>query len=91
MAITDLFLAKAGVEAIRRVSVMAHPNKLEEMPFEDIRKTIMSAVQPHKKLVIAERVKFLSLRQAEGENVQLYVERLRQATKSCEFEKLGTE
>jgi len=89
--ITDLFLAKAGVDAIRRVSLMAHPLNLEEMPFEEIRKVIMNSVRPHKKLVIAERVKFLSLRQGDSECVQSYVERLRQAARFCDFQKLGDE
>jgi len=91
LAITDLFLAKAGVDAIRRVSVMAHPKDLESMPFDEIRKVIMAAVRPQKKLVIAERVKFLSLRQEATESVQLYAERLRQTARFCEFDKLGTE
>ena len=91
LAITDLFLAKAGVDAIRHVSVMAHPKDLESMPFDDIRKVVMAAVRPQKKLVIAERVKFLSLRQEATESVQLYAERLRQTARFCEFDKLGTE
>lgn len=90
-AISDLFLAKAGVDAIRRVSVMAHPKNLENMKFEDIRIVIMAAIRPQKKLVIAERVKFLSLHQGATEGVQRFVERLRQAAKFCEFDKLGSD
>jgi len=89
LPVTDLFLAKAGVDAVRRVSIMAHPKELEEMPFNEIRKVILETVRPQKKLVIAERVQFLSLKQNVNECVQSFVERLRQAARYCEFEKLG--
>ena len=47
--VTDLFLAKAGVNAVRVVSVMAHPKALEEMYFEEIKTLILEKVQPKKK------------------------------------------
>jgi hypothetical protein len=94
--ITDLFLARAGVEAIRRVSIMAAPKTLEDMVFEDIKKLILEQMQPNKRLVIAERTRFLSLRQLEFESVRDYVQRLRSgailgatgATQSAEDELL---
>ena len=53
--VTDLFLAKAGIEAIRRVSIMAAPMELEEMTFAEIKALILSKLQPKKRLVVAER------------------------------------
>ena len=89
--ITDLFLSKAGVEAVHRVSIMVHPQCLEDMQFADIRKSIMDSVRPQKRLFIAKRVYFLSLKQDEKESVQSFLERLKHAAKSYEFEKLGRE
>ena len=39
--VTDLFLSRAGVDAIHQVSLMAHPRKLEDMDFSDINAMIM--------------------------------------------------
>ncbi|PAA81730.1 hypothetical protein BOX15_Mlig033926g4 [Macrostomum lignano] len=89
--ITDLFLSKAGVEAVRRVSVMAQPKELENMDFADIRKLIMEKVAPKKRLVIAERSKFMALRQETGESTQQFAQRLRDASRFCEFSKLNAE
>ena len=49
-AVTDLFLAKAGVEAIRRVSIMAAPTRLEDMAFKDIKELILSKLPPKRRL-----------------------------------------
>lgn len=87
--ITDLFLSKAGLPSIRTLSLMAAPNELEDMPFKDIRALILETIRPKKKLVIAERTNFLSLKQENGETVQMYYQRLRAASKFCEFDKLG--
>ena len=38
--ITDLFLSKAGVNAVRIVSLMAQPKELEAMDFKDIKELI---------------------------------------------------
>jgi len=87
--VTDLFLSKAGVDAVRRVSIMTHPKELEEMSFDEIRKAILASMRPKKKLIIAERVRFLSLKQNQNESIQSYVERLKEGARFCEFEKLG--
>ena len=87
--ITDLFLAKAGVDAIRRASIMAAPAVLEDMAFADIKALIVAQLQPHKRLVVAERTQFMAMLQSEGETVQEYVHRLRHGAKHCAFDKLG--
>uniref|UniRef100_A0A1I8HYW7 Choline O-acetyltransferase n=1 Tax=Macrostomum lignano TaxID=282301 RepID=A0A1I8HYW7_9PLAT len=84
--VTDLFLAKAGVNAVRIVSVMAKPKELEEMDFADIRKLIIEKTLPKKKLVIAERSKFMSMRQEPTESVQAFAQRLWDAARFCEFD-----
>ena len=88
--ITDLFLAKAGVEALQEVSIMAAPKVLENMRFEEIRKVIMDKMSPKKRLIIAERTRFLATMQDPAEDIRHYTQRLREAAKFCEFDKLNS-
>ena len=48
-------------------------------------------MKPKKRLVVAERTKFVSMKQGIGEPIIKYLHRLRNASKYCEFEKLGQE
>lgn len=88
--VTDFFLAQAGLEAVRQVSLMVAPAELETMKFVEIKKAIMERIQPKKRLIVAERTRFLSLKQTMGESATNYVQRLREAAKYCEFNKLNT-
>ena len=87
--ITDLFLSTAGMESIRKVSLMAQPRNLEEMDFEEIRKLIMEKIMPKKKLIIAERTRFMGIKQEPTESIQSFCQRLREGARYCEFHKLG--
>ena len=87
--ITDLFLAKAGIEAVKKISLMVYPKELENMIFDDIKTVIMSHLRPQKRLIIAERVRFLASKQQNNENIVSYAQRLRKASRFCNFEKLG--
>ena len=77
--ITDLFLASAGCEANMKVAVMIYPKDLEDLPFEEIAHIIRNNVRPKKKLVIAERTKFLSTKQNLNEPARDYIQRLKKA------------
>ena len=87
--VTDLFLSRLSVEVFRKVSIMVHPKELETMTFEDIRQVILNKIRPKKKLIIAERTTFLSLRQEKNESVQNYVHRLRDRARFCNFNDLN--
>ena len=89
--VADLFLAKAGVNAVRIVSVMAKPRELEEMTFGEIKNLILEKLRPKKKLVVAERSRFMSLRQDLSEGAQIFAQRLRDAARFCEFSNLNGE
>ena len=54
--ITDLFVATAGMKAVKQDSTMALPRKLEEMQFKEIQELIMSQISKH--LVIAVYTKY---------------------------------
>ena len=87
--ITDLFISRAGLESIKRLSLMAMPQQLEDMTFTDIKPLILKTIRPKKKLVIPERIKFLSIRQEPSESTIQYYQRLREGAKFCDFDKLG--
>ena len=87
--VTDLFLSRAGVQAVRDVSLMAHPNELEKMDFKDIKELILAKMRPKKKLVIAERSKFMALRQEPQESARIFAQRIRDAARFCEFDQLN--
>ena len=46
---------------------------------------------PKKRLVVVERTKFMSMKQEIDEPIIKYLHRLRNASRYCEFEKLGQE
>ncbi|XP_047143683.1 uncharacterized protein LOC105843294 [Hydra vulgaris] len=87
--ITDLFMEKAGIEAIKKISLMVYPEELENMMFDDIKTVVMSHLRPQKRIIIAERVRYLALKQQNNENIVSYAQRLREASRFCNFEKLG--
>ena len=62
--ITDMFRATAGWEAIQKVSTIAFPRNLEELTFKEIGEVIKRNIRPKKRLVIAERTKFLEKKTA---------------------------
>ena len=88
--ITDMFLATAGCKAIQKVSMMAYPRNLEELTFKEIGKVIKRNIRPKKRLVIAERTKFLETRQHPDESIVQFVHQLKERSRYCEFERLGT-
>lgn len=88
-AITDLFLAKAGIEAIKKLSLMAAPIELEKMTFNQIKELITKTMKPKERLIIGERTMFLGLKQNNNECIIEYYQRLRLTAKTCNFEKIG--
>ena len=71
--ITDMFLTTTGCEAIQRVSMMAYPKNLEELTFKEIGEVIKRNIRPKKRLIIAERTKFLEIRQHPNESIVQFV------------------
>ena len=63
---------------------MVYPEELGKMMFIDIKN-----VRPQKRLIIAERIRFLALKGQGNENIVSYAQRLREASRFCNFEKLG--
>ena len=66
---------------------MAAPMVLENMMF--IHKIILEKLQPKKKLIIAEHTRFLALQQGPDEDVHRYSQRLWDAARFCQFDKLN--
>ena len=63
-----------------KVSTMAYPTYLEDLTFEKISKIIRSFMRPTKKLVEAERTKFMSMIKEIDEPIIKYLHRLRNAS-----------
>ena len=87
--ITNFFLATVGCKVIMKVSTMAYPTNLEDLTFKKISQIIRRNMSPKKRLVVAERTKFMSMKQEIDEPIIKYLHRLRNASRYCEFEKLG--
>ena len=85
----DLFFATAEREAIMKVSTMAYPTNLDNLTFEKISQIIRRNMMPKKRLVMAERTKFMSMKQEINEPIMKYLHRLQNASRYCGFEKLG--
>ena len=83
--ITVVFLTTAGCEAIQKISTMAYPRNLEELTFQEISEVIKRNIRPKKKLVIAERRKFLETRQHPDESIVQFVHQLKERAKYCKF------
>ena len=88
--VTDLFLSRVGLEALKKITLMAQPKDIEQMPFDEIQQLIVDNIRPKKKITLAERTKFLSMKQEQGESVQDYSRRLRDGARFCDFNSLNS-
>ena len=79
--ITDLFLATAGCQAIMKVSIMAYPASLENLTFEKISQILRRNMKAKKRSVVAERTKFMSMKQEIDDPITKYQHRLRNASR----------
>jgi len=77
-----------GLDAIKKISKICLPKKITELTYKEVKEKIMAYVKPTKKLIMAERTKFFSLRQEKDENIKEFVTRLRNQSSSCDFESL---
>ena len=85
-----MFLTADGCEAIQKISMMADPRNPEELTFKEIGEVIKKNIRPKKRLVIAERTKFLETRQHPDDSIVQFVHQLKERAIYCEFERLGT-
>ena len=84
-----MFLAIARCKAIQKISTMAYPRNLKELTFKGIGEVIKKNIRPKKRLVIAERTKFLETRHHPDESIVQFLHRLKEKARYCEFERLG--
>ena len=64
------------------------PKCLIAASYKDIRLAIQNYIYPKKRVVTAERAKFLSVIQAVGESSDDFLVRLREESRNCDFEKI---
>ena len=70
--ITDSFLARAGCEAIMKVSTMAYLTNLEDLTFEKNKSDHKKKYETQKRLFVEERTKFISMKQEIDEPIIIY-------------------
>ena len=85
-----LFLSKCGVNAIVKLKDMMYPQDInkESCTYEDILENISRIIKPKERLIVAERMQFLEMKQEDGESFNSYLNRLNRQAVRCEFEKL---
>ena len=74
--VTDMFMSRAGLASIKRLSLMAAPQALENMKFTEIQQLQQKAIRPKEKLVDAETIKFMSIKQEASETIIKFYQRL---------------
>ena len=69
LQVANLFLSMCGQDAIVKLRSVISPRILIDTPYKDIRLATQNYISPKKKVVTAERAKFLSVIQGVGESV----------------------
>ena len=88
--LTDYFLSKCGINAIKKLNSLVAPNRLSDLKFDQIERHIETYIKPRERLVVAERTNFLSTSQKPDENAEDFLARLREAARYCDFGKIKT-
>ena len=90
LQITDNFMANCGLDALDKTKYIMLPQNVQDTKFKDIEEKLIRYLQPQKKLVIAERTKFFSMKQEEKESIPDYIVKMKKAVRYCEFDELKT-
>lgn len=88
--ITDFFISSAGIAAIRKISTLCRPRKIQDLSFKDIKEVILQHIKPSKRIILAERSKFMRTVQKDSESLESYIHRLKDSAKYCDFDKLNS-
>ena len=88
--ITDHFISSAGIAAIKKISTFCRPKRIQDIQFEDIKKLILKHILPRKRIILAERSKFMRTVQKSNESLETYLHRLKDSARYCDFDKLNT-
>ena len=88
LQITYNFILVCGLNALELIGGIVAPQKIEDLPFADIRVAIERFLEPQAKLVVAERAKFYQCVQSVDESVSKFVAKLRKQAECCAFAEL---
>ena len=88
LQVANPFQSLCGRDAYIELRSLMSPKYLIANPYKDIRLAIQNYISPKKRVVTAERAKFLSERQAVGESSDVFLVRLREESRNCDFGKL---
>jgi hypothetical protein len=85
---TNYFISELSPQSINKVISLLRPLKINETKFDDIQKSILDHVKPRKRCIIAERAKFMNTKQQDQETLISYLNRLKDTSQFCDFDKL---
>ena len=88
---TDKFLERCGTRSLLKIVSLLPGKDVASLLFSDIKKALMSYLEPTKRLLIADRTNFLQLSQSPGESVVEFVARLNEAASLSKWELLEKE
>ena len=88
LARTDKFIEKCGIKSLMKIASLIPGKIVNELPYEEIKKSILKYIQPAEKLVIAERTNFFQISQEFQETAQDCLAQLNKASVGCKFEQL---
>lgn len=86
--IADNFVASCGLTCLEKLTHLVAPREVESLSFQQLEAEIVAYLQPKKRLIVAERANFFSLRQSKDESIADFLSRLRKAATYCEFDSL---
>ena len=86
----DSFLAYTGCKTIMKITVMVYPRELEDMTFEVNIPSHKKEFETKEEISHCEEDEIPVKIQEQNETVLQYIYRLKQVSRFCEFEKLGT-
>ena len=69
---TDMFMSMCGTDALVKLKYLVNPQKISDLTYSQIKRVMFDYLKPKEKLIIAERTKFLDIKQIVNENISAY-------------------
>ena len=88
---TDQFLERCGSIPLLKIISMLPGKDVTKLSFATIKKAIEEYIAPRKRLIIADRTRFLQLTPNQGESLVDFLARINDASVHCKWDSLATE
>ena len=76
---TDMFMSMCGTDTLVKLKYLVNPQKISKknLTYSQIKWVMFDYLKPKEKLIIAERTKFLDIKQTENENISAYYSKIK--------------